>query len=268
MNIIPIDQNVPPTHENHPEETGKNSSEPEIEALNVYTMSPPDPCLLLHLPAEIRSMIFEYVLPTTLVSERKGLRWKKGTTNVLAISKKVHDEAAHIMYSQSTFGLKLHRDCIIHGFHEIGNNPILPFPEAIGQRYIPLLQYVEVRVIFDTYAVLMEEGVTGPTVRGLRGQVEALCGILRRLPTLKRLCVHLQAIVPWDTAPPETKLEVNETILKLFFENFPGAIITLSDEEALQRVDCADIASTGSAQFIADQAVWHRTLRGQYGENE
>lgn len=94
-------------------------------------------------------------------------------------------------------------------------------------------------------------------------QVEALCGILRGASTLKRLCVHLQALRPWDTAPPETKLEVYETILKHFFENFPGAIITLSDEEALQCVDCVDIISTASAQFITDQAVWYRNLHGQ-----
>lgn len=91
-------------------------------------------------------------------------------------------------------------------------------------------------------------------------QVETLCGILRRASTLKRLCVHLHALRPWDTAPPETKLEVDEMILKHFFKNFPGAIITLSDEEALQ---CVDIVSTASAQFTADQAVWYRTLRGQ-----
>lgn len=66
------------------------------------------------------------------------------------------------MYSQSTFDLRVHWSCILHGFHLIGKNHILDFTKVIGQRYIPLLQFVEVNVYLDTIAALMKEGVTGP----------------------------------------------------------------------------------------------------------
>lgn len=84
MNITPIAEII---HESHPGEIVKNSIELEIEDLNVHSMGPPDCCLLLGLPTEIRSMILEYVLPTTFVSERRQLCRRTGTTNLLAVSK-------------------------------------------------------------------------------------------------------------------------------------------------------------------------------------
>ncbi|KAL9008599.1 MAG: hypothetical protein Q9173_006291 [Seirophora scorigena] len=250
----------------------KTTSEPINEGLDDNAMSSPGRCLLLELPAEIRSMIFEYVLPTTFLHQDAGLRWKKGTTDLLAVSRKIHDEAAHVLYGQSTFVLDVRWDCIIQSYHELNLMRIYPFPEAIGPRYVPLLQYLEVIISFDKITASMKQGVSDPTglTQGLRGQVEALCGILRNDSTLKQLCVHLQDEMDDERITPEARSEMNETILKPFFENFPGVLVTLSDEEASQYAHCPGFTTaTGEAVlFLASKGKWYRTRASNMSDGD
>lgn len=262
MNSTTLYRCDPPTRQNA-QGIIKRTSTLTTEGPGDNAMSPPGCCLLLELPVEIRSMIFEYVLPTTFLHQDAGLCWSKGTTDLLAVSRKIHDEAAHVLYGQSTFVLDVRWDCIIQSYQELNLRRIFPFPETIGPRYIPLLQYLEVNISFDSLTTLMKQGVSNPTglAQGLRGQVEALCGILRNDSTLKRLCVHLQDEMGDERITPKARSEMNEMILKPFFENFPGVLVTLSDEEASQYAHCPGFttATKGGVLFLASKGKWYRT---------
>lgn len=158
----------------------------------------PGRCLLLELPTELRSQIFKYVLPYTVYYAGNGICWIGGTTTLLAVSNSVHDEAAHIMYSQAIFVLYVLWDCTVfrcQNFLASGvlSHRLYAFPGKIGSKYLQLLRSVEVDVeIPDHRTRLVKHGLSSVArlKQGLGDQMESLCNILRGVPNLQRLCVH------------------------------------------------------------------------------
>lgn len=169
-----------------------NHLTPESTLSNEHRTS--DRCLLLELPAELRAHIFQHVLPHTVYHASKGICWIKGTTTLLAVSRQIHDEAAHIMYSRSTFEINIIWDCIYFDCQWLLPNGLAPcsklaFPERISHQYIPLIQNLGISIgVPDNYTRMINKYNHS---NGLRSQVESLCHVLRLMPSMKELSIHI-----------------------------------------------------------------------------
>lgn len=178
-------------------------------------MDVPDRCRLLELPAEIRSEIFNYVLPETMNHGSKGLCWIKGTTALLAVSKQIHDEASYQMYSTATFLLNTVWDCTTFECRCLLPSGLTPirtyaFPDKLSPRYTQFIQDFKIKIhLCDSYSGMIKfnHGNLKGLFRGLRDQVESFCATLRNLTNLKRIHISFQDGNRYSRKADETILE-------------------------------------------------------------
>lgn len=169
------------------------------EAAVNQTAKMPGRCSLLELPAELRSEIFQYVLPFTLVNSPRAVCWIKGTTALLAVSSQLHDEAAYIMYSASIFVFDITRDVIFFRFEQLRpsgsvSSELYAFPGSIGE-HIRFIRKFEINLLFPyNYIGMTKDSISNPNplINGLRSQADVLHEILRNNPGEMKLDVRWQ----------------------------------------------------------------------------
>ncbi|KAL8946542.1 MAG: hypothetical protein Q9222_007078 [Ikaeria aurantiellina] len=149
------------------------------------------------MPAEIRVYIFSYLVPTTINHSKKGIYWIRGTTSLLSTCKRVHDEAALLMYSRATFDIRVDWDCITFNCKWLLPSGLIPrttyaFPDKIGRKYKPLIRNINVHIFHvDSYAGMIKynHGNFGSLIFGLKNQVEDLVGALKTMTDLRNIHV-------------------------------------------------------------------------------
>lgn len=157
-------------------------------------------CKLLELPIEIRSQIFDYVLPRTIKHGSKDVCWIKGTTALLAVSKQIHEEASCRMYSSATFLLNTVWDCTIFECRSLLPSRLTPsrtyaFPDRLSPRYLSLIQSFKIVIhLYDSYFGMIKSNLSnlGGLIKGLRNQVETLCAILSSCTNVKRIHINFR----------------------------------------------------------------------------
>ena len=138
-------------------------SPPDLE----HASTPPTAsCPLLHLPLELRNKIYRYLVISHLDCKSHPRLWRplsvdRGTLRIgyfprdtviplLLVCRKIHDEAAAVLYGENTFA-----------FHVSGlaDGPIA-FLEWLSPKYVRLLRRVYVRTGYDvdTYGFSNEYG--------------------------------------------------------------------------------------------------------------
>ncbi|KAI4176977.1 MAG: hypothetical protein LQ346_007747 [Caloplaca aetnensis] len=215
--------------------------DPVIQTVVGETPNTAGRCLLLELPAELRSDIFRYVLPYTFYFGQTGICWRKGTTTLLAVSRSVHDEAAHIMYGQASFILDVLWDCTVFECQRFAPNGIVyrrfyAFPEKIGFKYLRLLRSIEVDVeVPDGRTQLVRQGLSSVAglKQGVGDQIKSLCKILRNIPNLQRLCVHYYGPARNSSTEKAEASLTSQDILGPLLEAFPDVRISY-DETAIK----------------------------------
>ncbi|KAL8709829.1 MAG: hypothetical protein Q9220_005445 [cf. Caloplaca sp. 1 TL-2023] len=150
---------------------------------------------------------------------KKGIYWMRGTTTLLRTCKRVHDEAAALMYSRATFDVRVVWDCITFSYQWLLPNGLIPrttyaFPDKIGHRYQPLIRNINVQILHvDSYAGMIKynHGNFGSLIFGLKSQVESLVGVFQTFSDLRAIHVHFQD----DSDTPGSDGIVLEPLLNL-----------------------------------------------------
>lgn len=167
------------------------------ESFGSETDTFPSRCHLLSIPAELRALIFSYILPRTIVNDTRRLNaWIRGSTSLLRTCKSLHAEAAHLMYGRSHFTIDIAWDSITFDGRYLWARPgsvrrrSYDFPRCFGEQYLPLIQTLVIKIhIVDNYLGMIKYNHHNPAglLHGYRTQVEHLCTVLEQLPHLKRL---------------------------------------------------------------------------------
>ncbi|KAL8678841.1 MAG: hypothetical protein Q9186_004824 [Xanthomendoza sp. 1 TL-2023] len=152
-------------------------------------------CRLLELPLELRTEIIHYVLPTCIDHAFVGPCWIKGTTAILRTSKRLHDEAAQLMYSQATFLINVVWDCTTFVCQWLlspssTRQKQYAFPDVFGKHYFSCMKRFKVVIDkMDTYFGYSKNHTAGLSL-GVREQLVSLGPILKAVPEISRLHLH------------------------------------------------------------------------------
>jgi hypothetical protein len=164
---------------------------------------------LLNLPVELRTAIFEGVLPSTFDAGRKGIVWRRGNLAILSTNRQLYKEAISILYSHNVFVIDVIFDCCTF-FYQYRNSFIptrkpfylsalvskraLAFPEYLAPRNIALIRRLCIRVHHvDSYVGMVKYNYSGHGLTdGLQTQVKFLCQALRTIPEIISLHVDFQ----------------------------------------------------------------------------
>ena len=139
-------------------------------------------CPLLEMPAEIRTSIYKYLLPTTIDIGGKGTAWVRGSTALLATNKRIYHEAIAMMYGSSTFLLDLRYDSLTFTYRYALRSAIilssdLRFPDSIAARNLVLIRRYCVHIHFiDSYTGMIKYNIASLAglAHGVKGQVARL----------------------------------------------------------------------------------------------
>lgn len=161
---------------------------------------PPGRCLLLELPPELRYEIYQYIIPTTIVHASKDIYWIRAKTALLAVSRQIHNEAAHIMYGQLTFVFnivwnRISFDCSWQPHNPWLRKKINEYPQEFPHRYLRFMQHFRVNVEVsdgDAQIVRANPGFGAGLKHLLRGQVECVCRALEVVPSIASLRVRFR----------------------------------------------------------------------------
>lgn len=176
-----------------PKKTSKFTGQSHHELKEGSRTSP-----FLDLPYELRALIYEFILPSTVVSEGKDVVWLRGNISILSINRMVYDEAIKIMYGKATFAINVVWDCVTFDYKWLLPNGLVPrrtmaFPGMISSKNWNLIHNLRIRVYHvDEYTGMIKYnyGNASHLVNGVRDQVETLCKVLREIPKIRHVQIE------------------------------------------------------------------------------
>ena len=215
------------------------SKRPEVVQVSPKSTAPEDnnrgesfaKCCLLHLPAEIRAIIFSYILPSTLHAGRKGTTWLCGNLAIMFANKQIYAEAAAIMYGQSSWVIETtfggssfryqYRTSRLQS--DLVSTRRLAFPEYLAPRNIQLMRRFNIRVHHvNSYMGMIKYNYGGQGLtNGLLDHVKFLLKTLRSIPEITSLHIDYRD----DSHTPGSA----ETVLEPFLTLRNTRTVTLSD---------------------------------------
>jgi hypothetical protein len=124
--------------------------------------------------------------------------WRRGSTNLLAVSRQVHEEAADMLYGDNTFVIDVTFDAINFRYRWRTANNLTPnrtyqFLDHFSQRNLLRIRNYIINVeSVDDYTGMIKYNCGGRGLpAGIRGKVRELVDLLVVAPQLHRLHIHL-----------------------------------------------------------------------------
>ena len=137
-------------------------------------------------------------LPRTDRETGNDIVWRRGSTNLLAVSRKVHEEAADMLYGDNTFVVDVKFDAINFRYrwrtvNQLTPNRTYPFLDHFSHRNLLRIRNYIVNVeSVDDYTGMIKYNCGGRGLpAGIRGKVRELADLLVVAPELHRLHIHL-----------------------------------------------------------------------------
>ena len=83
-------------------------------------------CPLLAVPLEIRTNIYNFVLPSAKNYKDKGTAWLRGSTAILGANRQIYHEAIEILYGSNTFIIDVGYDSITFAYQWVLPSGLVP----------------------------------------------------------------------------------------------------------------------------------------------
>ena len=171
-----------PLYFHHEPKEGRKAEQPRI--------SRQKGCPFLKLPYELRTQICSYVLPSTTDHPIRGIVWIRATAAIWAINRQVYRECIRLMYGNPTFLVDVRYDKVEFLYQwNLPQTSLVPkrifrFPDPFAARNRSLM-----RKLVDSYTGMIKYNYGNPEIlaRGLRCQVESLCGLLNEMHEIRKL---------------------------------------------------------------------------------
>ena len=158
-------------------------------------------CLFLKLPYELRTHIYDYVLPGTTEHPLRGVIWTRATAAIWATNLQIYRECINLIYGNSTFLIDVRYDKIEFLYQWIlPQNSLVPkrvynFPHPIAAHNQLLMRKFHVRIHqVDSYTGMIKYNYSNPEVlfRGLRSQISMLCYFLQELYEIREFRISYE----------------------------------------------------------------------------
>ncbi|KAI0578756.1 hypothetical protein TUN199_07367 [Pyrenophora tritici-repentis] len=137
-------------------------------------------------------------LPRTDRETGNDIVWRRGSTNLLAVSRQVHEEAVDMLYGDNTFVVDVKFDAINFRYRWRTANNLTPnrtyqFLNHFSQRNLLRIRNYIINVeSVDDYTGMIKYNCGGRGLpAGIRGKVRELVDLMVVAPELHRLHIHL-----------------------------------------------------------------------------
>ncbi|CAO2649504.1 Nn.00g068890.m01.CDS01 [Neocucurbitaria sp. VM-36] len=124
--------------------------------------------------------------------------WRRGCTNLLAVNRQVHEEAADMLYGENIFVIDVTFDTINFRYRWRTANNLTPnrtyqFLDHFSQRNLLRIKNYIINIeSVDDYTGMIKYNCGGRGLpAGIRGKVQELVDLLAVVPQLHRLQIHL-----------------------------------------------------------------------------
>ncbi|RMZ73217.1 hypothetical protein GMOD_00009027 [Pyrenophora seminiperda CCB06] len=140
----------------------------------------------------------QQTLPRSQHETGNDIVWRRGSTNLLAVSRQVHEEAADMLYADNTFVIDIKFDTINFRYrwrtaNKLTPNRAYPFLDHFSQRNLMRIKNYIINVeSVDDYTGMIKYNCGGRGLpAGIQGKVRELVDLLVVAPELHRLHIHL-----------------------------------------------------------------------------
>ena len=153
-------------------------------------------CPFLELPYELRTHIYNYILPSTVEHQDRGIVWLRAAAAIWVLNRQLYQECVTLMYGNPTFLIDVRYDKV-EFFHQwtLPHRSLFPkrvfnFPDPIVARNMPLMRKFHVRIHqVDGYTGMVKYNYSNPEILAgdLRRQVDIFCALLTEMYEIREL---------------------------------------------------------------------------------